>query len=57
MNGVYSRNYLLKIKDWAYVTNLDEYESIGTHWITLYMNVINIICFNSVGVEHIQKEI
>ena len=32
-NGVYSRNELPKIKDRAYVTNLDEYKSIGTHWI------------------------
>ena len=32
-NGVYSRNNLPKIKDGAYVINLDEYESIGTHWI------------------------
>ena len=26
-NGVYSRNNLLKIKDGAYVTNLDAYQS------------------------------
>ena len=37
-NGVYSRNTLPKIKDGAYVINLDEYESIGTHWIALYVN-------------------
>ena len=30
-NGVYSRNSLPKIKNGAYVINLDEYESIGTH--------------------------
>ena len=30
-NGVYSRNNLFKIKDEAYIINLDEYESIGTH--------------------------
>ena len=29
-NGVYSRNSLPKIKDGAYVINLDEYESMGT---------------------------
>ena len=34
-NGVYSRNNLSKIKDGAYIINLDEYESIGTHWIAL----------------------
>ena len=37
-NSVYSRNHLLKIKDGAYVINLDEYESIGTHWTVLYVN-------------------
>ena len=33
-----SRNNLQKTKDGAYVINLDEYESIGTHWIALYVN-------------------
>ena len=36
-NGVYSRDNLLnKIKDGAYVINLDEYEDICTHWIALF---------------------
>ena len=30
-NGVYSRNNLPKIKDGAYVINLDEFRSIGNH--------------------------
>ena len=30
-NGVYSGNNLSKIKDGAFIINLDEYESIGTH--------------------------
>ena len=29
-NGVYSRNNLFKIKDGAYIINLDEFESIET---------------------------
>ena len=37
-NGAYSRNNLCKIKDEANVINLDEFESIGTHWIGLYVN-------------------
>ena len=56
-NGVYSRNNLPKIKDGAYVINIDEYESIGTHWITLYVNANNIVYFDSFGVEHIPKDI
>ena len=38
LNGVYSRNNLPKIKDGAYVINLDEYKSIETHWIALFVN-------------------
>ena len=35
-NGIYSRDNLLdKIKDGAYVINLDEYSDIGSHWIAL----------------------
>ena len=37
-NGVYSRDNLPKIKDGAYVINLDEYPDIGTHWLALYVN-------------------
>ena len=57
-NGVYSRNNLPKIKDGAYVINLDEFKSIGTHWIALYINSNNnAIYFNSFGVEYIPKAI
>ena len=54
-NGVYSRNNLPKTKDGAYVIKLDEYKSIGTHWIALYVNDNNVTCFDSF--EHILKEI
>ena len=57
-NGVYSRDNLPKIKDGAYVINLDEYSDIRTHWVALYVqNNNNVIYFNSFGVEHIPKEI
>ena len=46
-NGVYSRNNLPKMKDRAYVINLDEYKSIGTHWIALYVNDNNVKYFDS----------
>ena len=57
-NGVYSRDNLPnKIKDGAYVINLDEYSDIGTHWIALYVKNNVVTYFDSFGVEHIPKEI
>ena len=57
-NGVFSRDYLPnKIKDGAYIVNLDEYSDIGTHWIALWVNNNNVTYFDSFGVEHIPKEI
>ena len=43
--------YLKKIKDGAYVVNLDEYEDVGTHWIALFCKS-KIVYFHSFGVEH-----
>ena len=37
-NGVFSRDNLPKIKDGAYIINLDEYSDIGTHWFALYVH-------------------
>ena len=56
-NGVYSRDNLPKIKDGAYVINLDEYSDIGTHWVALYVHNDDVAYFDSFGVEHIPKEI
>ena len=56
-NGVYSRNNLPKIKDGAYIISLDEYESIGTHWIALYVIAENVTYFDSFGVRDIPEEI
>ena len=47
---------LPKLKDGAYVINLDEYFDIGTHWVDLYVHN-NITYFDSFGVEHIPKEV
>ena len=36
-NGVFSRNNLFKkIKDRAYIINLDEYADVGTDWSALF---------------------
>ena len=66
-NGVYSRDNLpkqslktkfnKKIKDGAYVINIDEYSDIGAHWIALYVKNNDVTYFDSFGVEHVSKEI
>ena len=56
-NGVYSRDNLSRIKDGAYIINIDEYSDIGTHWIAWYVQNNDVTYFNSFGVEHISKEI
>ena len=56
-NGVYSRNNSSKIKDGTYIINLYEYESIGTHWIALYVNDNDVTYFDTFEVAHIPKEI
>ena len=54
-SGVYSRNNLSKIG--AYVINHNQYKSIGTDSIALYVNAENVTYFDSFGVKHIPKEI
>ena len=49
--------YLKKIKDGAYVINLDEYEDVGTHSIALFCSRSEIVYFDSFGVEHAPEEI
>ena len=52
-NGVCSRDNLLehssteKIKNGAYVINLDEYHDIGTHWVALNVDNKSATYFDS----------
>ena len=56
-NVVFPRNNLpKKMRDGAYIINLDEYTDVGTHSIALFCNKNNSIYFESFGVEHIPKE-
>ena len=56
--GFYSRdNFLDKIKNEAYIINLDEDSDIGTHWIALYVNNKTVTYFDSFGIEHMPKEV
>ena len=49
-NGVFARNNLpKKIKDGAYIINLDEHADVGTYWIALFCNKNKIIYFDNFG--------
>ena len=56
-NGVYSGNNLSKINNEVYIIILDEYESIGTHWITLYVNDNNVTYLIALGLNIFQKKL
>ena len=51
-NGVYSRDNLPKMKDGAYIVNLDKFSDVGTPWVALYANNDGVTYFDSFGVEH-----
>ena len=57
LNGVYSRDNLPKLKKRAYICNLDEKKSIGTHWAVVFVKKNEVIYFDSFGVEYIPEEI
>ena len=45
-NGVFQEIiYLKKIKDGAYVINLDEHADTGTHWIALFCKKTKLFIF------------
>ena len=55
---MYSRDNLPdRIKDGAYVINLNEHSDIGDDWIALYALNDNVTFFGSFGVEHIPKKL
>ena len=54
-NDAYSRHNLLKLKDGAYLINLDEYKSIGSYWIALCING-DATYFDRFGVKYDPKE-
>ena len=56
-NGIFSRNKLPGIKDGAYVINLDDKKSKGTHWVSLFIDRNVAIYFNSFGIEYIPQEV
>ena len=56
-NGVYSRDNLPRIKDGAYVININEYSGIETHQITLNVQDNDLTYFGSFVIKYSPKEI
>ena len=42
--------FIEKTTDGVYITNLDGYKSIGTHWAALYLTGDNATYFDSFGI-------
>ena len=48
-NGVYSKDNLPKVKDGAYIVNLGDKQSKGTHWISLLIEKNTAVYFDYFG--------
>ena len=56
-NNLPEYNSIEKIKDGAYIINLDECANVGTYWIALFCKKNGTVYIDSFGVEHIPEEI
>ena len=54
-HGVFSGNNLTKIKDGAYVINIDDKKSKGEHWVLLFSEKHLAVYFGSFGIEYIPQ--
>ena len=52
-NGVFSRNNLPRIKDQAFIINLEDKDSKWTHWVSLFVDINSLVYFDSFGVEEL----
>ena len=56
-NGIFSRNNLPRIKDRAYVINLDDKNSKETHWVSWFVDKNLAVYLDSFGIEDIPQEV
>ena len=54
---IFIREVVYLKKDGTYTINVGQYESVGTHWLALYVNGDNITYFDSFGLQYIPKEV
>ena len=45
------------MKDGAYVINIDDKRSTGTHWVSLFVDRNTAVYFDSFGIEYIPPEV
>ena len=55
--ALFQKNNLPRIKDGAYVINLDDKNSKETHWVSLFIDRNTAIYFDSFGIEYIPQEV
>ena len=53
----FSRSNLPRIKDGAYVINLDDKYSKGRRWVSLFIDRNLAVYFDSFGIEYIPQEV
>ena len=53
---VFSRDNLITIKDEAYVINLDDKQSKGTHRVLLFIDRNTVVYFDSLGLIIFHKK-
>ena len=56
-NAVILKNNLLRIKDEVYVINLNDKNSKGTHWVSLFIDRNTAAYFDSFRIEYINQEV
>ena len=56
-NGVFSRNDLSRVRGGAYVINLDDKKSKGTHWVSLFIDRDTAVYVDSFGIKYIPQDV
>ena len=54
-NGVFSRHNFPRIKDEAYIINLNYKKTNGTHWVSLFIEKITAAFSDSFGIKALSK--
>ena len=52
----FSRDNLPRIKDGAYVINLNDKQSKGTHWVSSFIDRNKSVYFDYFGIEYFRKK-